>query len=345
MEVKASTQAAAKSGFAKNVPGIGLAICIALVSLYLSKYVPLINDVIFAIVIGALVKNSVGVSGQLQPGLNYCLKKLLKLAIVLLGLQLSFLQVIKTGGQALAIIVICVAVAMTLTYYIGKKLGLSDTLATLIGMGTAICGATAIVATGPVIEAEEQDISLAVATIFVFNTIALFVYPLLGHFLSLSDAAFGAWVGTAVHDTSSVVATGFAYSNQAGAIATVVKLTRTVLLVPLVFIVGIIYNNKKQDRTPGEARSISYSQMFPWFVLGFLGIALLNTVGVFPKEFTGFFTPVTKFLILMVMAAIGLGLDIAKMRRIGLTFLYAGLFASVIMAVFSLSLIYMFKIG
>ncbi|CEP67021.1 Uncharacterised protein family UPF0324,prokaryote [Moorella glycerini] len=326
--------------FTVLLPGLTLAAAVAVVALYLGQFSIIINDVIIAIIAGALIRNTKGISSTLQPGLNFCLKRVLRLAIILLGMQLSFQQVVNTGIQSLLVIIFVVIIAIPVTYFIGRRLGLKKEMSLLIGVGSAICGATAVLATGPAVRAKERDIALAVGTIFIFNTIALIVYPIIGNILHLSDITYGTWTGVAVQDVSSVVATGFAYSAQAGQIATVVKLTRTVFIVPVVFLVSLIFSwQLHQTSRNEEAKKISYANIFPWFVLGFLLMAVFNSMGLFSSKVTAIVNPLTHYLILMVMAAVGADLNFAEMKKVGFNFLYAGLSGMLIMSVLSFALI------
>ena len=331
--------------FGGLIPGMALAALIAVIALYLGKLTVVINDVIVAIILGALIRNFSGIHQLFKPGLSFSLKKVLRLAIILLGMQLSFKQIINTGESSLLIILFVVVVAIPLTYFIGKRLGLNSEISTLLGVGSAICGATAVLATGPAIKAKERDVALAVATIFIFNTLALFLYPLIGKLLHLSYLTYGTWTGVAVQDVSSVVATGFALGQKAGEVATVVKLTRTVFIVPVVFLAGLFFTWK--DRKTGEktGEQINYVKIFPWFVLGFLLMALLNSLGFFTKSLVVAVNPFTHFLILMVMVGVGTDLDFKEMKKVGFSFLYVGLISMLIMSVFSFVLIKAMGIG
>lgn len=327
------------------VPGLALAALIAVIALYMGKITVIVNDVIIAIFLGALIRNLIGILELFKPGLSFSLKKVLRLAIILMGMQLSFQQVVNTGERSLAIILFVVTVTIPLTYYIGKKLGLNSEISTLLGVGSAICGATAVLATGPVIKANERDIALAVATIFIFNTLALFLFPTIGRLLHLSYLSYGTWTGVAVQDVSSVVATGFAFSQQAGEVATVVKLTRTVFIVPVVFLAGLFFTLKDQKTAEKKFKKVKYIKIFPWFVVGFLIMTLLNSLGLFSKSLVNNINPVTHFLILMVMAGVGADLDLKEMKKVGLSFLYVGLTGMLIMSVLSFFLIKIMGIG
>ncbi|SMB91670.1 conserved hypothetical integral membrane protein [Desulfonispora thiosulfatigenes DSM 11270] len=331
------------------LPGLVLAGVIAGVSQYLEELIVIggqhpISGVILAILIGILIKNTVKVGDSFQPGIRFALQKVLKGAIILLGLSLSFTAVLKTGADALIIILICVTAAISLTFFIGKKMGLPDKLAALIGIGCAICGSTAICAAAPAIEAEDEDVTFSVATITLFGVVAIFLYPIIGKMLLLTDMQFGTWSGIAVHETAQVIAAGFAYSDEAGKIATVVKLTRTVLLAPLVLIFGIIYARQKQGST---TQKVNYLRIFPWFVLGFIALAIFRTYGdtiwMDSAQWTAFLAQgktIAKFLIVVAMAGVGLLTNFEDMKRVGIKPFIVGLIASVIMAVFSIILVY-----
>src|SRR5207253_10079424 len=213
---------------------------------------------------------------------------LLRVAIVLLGAQFSFAQVVAIGGKAVLMILILMSLALLVAHGLGRLAGVPGRLATLIGVGTAVCGNTAITATAPVIHARDEEVSFAVATNTLFGTAAVFLYPLLGHWMAMTNAAFGTWAGTAVNDTSQVVATGFAFSDAAGKVATAVKLTRNALMGAVIVGMGLAYSraNRADDdhdhKTPSNPRgslALRIKQSLPLFVIGFLVAALLNTLG------------------------------------------------------------------
>jgi uncharacterized integral membrane protein (TIGR00698 family) len=175
-------------------------------------------------------------------------------------------------------------VALALLLLLTRLLKLPGKLGVLLGVGTAICGGTAIVATAPVIEAEEKDVVFSVATVTLLGLIAMFTLPVIGHLMDLSSKAFGIWAGLAIHQTPQVIAAGFSYSPEAGGTATIVKLARVCLLAPVVFIIGVVYARQKLKETGvSERKRINYFHLFPMFVIGFLAVALVNTVGLLPK--------------------------------------------------------------
>ncbi|KKM10664.1 hypothetical protein SY88_12255 [Clostridiales bacterium PH28_bin88] len=308
-----------------------------------------VSDVIIAILIGIGLRSFIGVPSNLQAGIEFSMKKVLKLAIILLGLGLNISAAIATGGRALMIIIVCVIIALVLMHRIGKLLGLSEKLSVLIGVGTSICGTTAIVAVAPAIKSEDTDVAYSVATITLFGVLAIFAYPVIGALLKMSDMQFGTWAGTAINETAQVVAAGFAYSEEAGKIATVVKLTRTVLLAPLVVILGYFFARK--DVSTGRER-VNLKAIFPWFVLGFFAMALARTFGdnlfgTWPLWDTAlaYVSISAKFLIVMAMVGVGLMSDFTKMRSVGLKPFIGGFVAALIMGVLSITLIYILQIG
>jgi uncharacterized integral membrane protein (TIGR00698 family) len=202
---------------------------------------------------------------------------------------------------------------------VGRALQINKKLTTLIGVGTAICGGSAIAAASSAINAEDQDISYSISTIFFFNVIAVFLFPVIGHLLHLSDTGFGMWAGTAINDTSSVVAAGFSYSNAAGNFATIVKLTRSLMIVPVTLFLAYI----TARNTRGQ-QNFSFVKVFPWFVLGFLAAAVLNSLGWIPVSITSTLAQTGKFLIIMAMAAIGLNTSVQAFIKAGPKALFLG---------------------
>ncbi|MDI6773135.1 MAG: putative sulfate exporter family transporter [bacterium] len=310
--------------------GVLVLVLMAAAAWFLGGLVPLVGASVIALFAGAVVRNTIGTPQALAPGVEFTLSRLLRLAIVLFGTTLSFAEIVSLGGASFLVICVTVVLALGLTGLFGRWVQAPPGLVSLIGAGTAICGATAVLTVGPIIEAKKEEIAFAVTTIFLFNMAAVVVYPLLGHLLALPDATFGVWAGAAIHDTSSVMAASLAYSEPAGRAALVVKLTRTLMLVPLALVFGVIAH---------RYRSVSVARIFPWFVLWFVLAAGLNTLGLFGPGTVRLAGLLAKFLVVMVMAAVGLSADLRRMREIGLRPFYIGLFASVLIAVVSLGLI------
>ncbi len=285
-----------------------------------------LGEVIVAVLLGLVLGNTIRLPTPFAPGIRFSFHTLLRLAIVLLGVQFSFLQVIAIGAKALVMIVILMCLALAVAHALGRATGVPGRLATLIGVGTAVCGNTAITATAPVIHAEDEEVSFAVATNTLFGTVAVFLYPALGHWIGLSSASFGTWAGTAVNDTSQVVAAGFAFSDAAGKVATAVKLTRNALMGGVIVLMGFLYSRGNAGGGAGGG-SIwpRLRQSVPVFVLGFLLMALLNTLGGVARA--GSLTgrdlhhdaqAIARFLILVALSGVGWNTRMSAMRRIGL---------------------------
>lgn len=316
-----------------------------------------IEPVMLAIVLGMVLSNVWVLPKSLHPGIKFSVKKLLPLGIVLLGARLDFVVMKRVGLAGLCLSVIETLVALGLLAGLVRVLKLPGKLGTLLGVGTAICGGTAIVATAPVIEAEDQDVVVSVATVTLLGLIAMFTLPILGHWLELSSKAFGIWAGLAIHQTPQVIAAGFAYSEEAGETATIVKLARVCLLAPVVFVIGLVYARRKLKETGADQRKkINYLHLFPMFVIGFLAMALLKTFGLIPDvtfhggkgvlnagdhnvSLGGVAEQISKFCIVISMAGVGLETKFASMRATGLKPLAASLFAVVVVALLILGLI------
>jgi len=328
------------------VPGLALALAVAVVARLVARFTGAVPDVLLALAAGIAIANLFKLPETVRPGIRFVLNKVLRTAIILLGAGLTVAAIAGLGAATLGLVVVCVCVAMGLGLLLARVARLTGTIGTLIGAGTAICGGTAILAIGPLIGAADEEIAYAVTTIFTFNIIALLVYPPLGHALHLSSIAFGSWAGTAVNDTSVVVATGYVYDPTAGATATIVKLTRTLLLVPLAVIAGWVY----ASRAAGGATPRSFSPrriiaVVPWFIFGFAALALLNSAGLIPASAAAALNGVASFLIVVVLAAVGLNVNFVKIAKLGTRPLLVGLLLAVTMAVVSLSLVTALHIG
>jgi len=288
-----------------------------------------LEPVMLAILLGMILSNALALPIACAPGIKFAAKKLLPLGIVLLGARLDFMAVVRVGTLAIVLSVLTIAVALFL-FGAFVKLGLvPGKLGVLLGVGTAICGGTAIVATAPVIEADDSDVSFAVATVTVLGLVAMFLLPLLGHAMHMTDRAFGIWAGLSIHQTPQVVAAGFAYSEPAGDSATIVKLARVSLLAPVVVAIGYAYARRRAAGdnavASGATRAPRLLSLFPTFVLGFLLMALLRTLGWLPSFSIGsrhvntvaLCDQVSRYLIIAAMAAVGLETRFHALRRTG----------------------------
>ncbi|MDK9711121.1 YeiH family protein [Acidaminobacter sp.] len=318
-------------------PGVLLCFIIAMPAWFLGKAVPVVGSPVFGILAGMMLSlffpQLTGLnwkSAGFEKGIKMTSKKLLQLSIILLGFGMNLFHVFKVGSQSIMVILVTLSASFVTAYFVGKTLSLDGKVTTLIGVGTSICGGSAIAATAPVIEASDEEVAHAISTIFLFNVLAVFIFPTFGRLLGLSDMGFGMWAGTAINDTSSVVAAGTAWSSAAGndtalAFATIVKLTRTLMIVPITLVLAIYTARKKSllaDK--GEVRNelsdtenFNFVKVFPWFVIGFLAAAVVNTVFDLGELSVALVT-LGKFLIVMAMAAIGLNTKIKKLLTQGL---------------------------
>ena len=324
--------------FKKILPGILLALAIALPSWYLGKLFPIMGGPVFGILTGIIVafwKRP----DLFNEGVKFTSKKLLQAAIILLGFEMNLYNVIKVGSQSLLVMLFTLTAAFITAWLVGRALKLQGNIATLIGVGTAICGGSAIAATAPVIKAEDKEIAYSISTIFLFNVAAVFLFPAIGHLFHMSDVGFGIWAGTAINDTSSVVAAGYSYSDAAGSLATIVKLTRTLMIIPITLFLAI-YTHKKT----AQHSTFSLLKVFPWFVLGFIAASIISTMGLVPIEAGKFLAQVGKFLIVMAMAAIGLNTNIKQLISNGIKPILLGMSCWIAVAVTSIIVQYMLNL-
>lgn len=289
--------------------GILLCLVIAGVAWVAGTRVPTVGAPIFAILIGVALANTVGgakLNGRLKIGKisGYALRG----GIVLLGLTLNLGDVLRTGLSSLWLLLVTLSAGLGFALLVGKRMGVDWRMHCLIGIGTTICGASAIAALAPVIRAKTEEIAYAVSVVFFFNMLAVFIFPAIGHAVGLSDAGFGMWAGTAVNDTSAVVAAGFAYSPAAGAFATIVKLTRTTLIIPLVLGFGLAMPWLDPEARRASAPSdlgARLRQAVPWFIGLFVIASLLNTLGLIGGAAPEVQT-VARFVMVVALAAVGL---------------------------------------
>lgn len=293
--------------------GLFLSIALALIATLLGTVFPIIGSAVFAIVLGLLLNNTLGIPADFQPGIKFSSKKILQASIILLGFSLSIQDIGTTGLSSLSVTLITIAVAFISAFLIGKWLKIPLNTKTLIAVGTAICGGSAIAAVSPIIEAEEDEVALSISTIFLFNVVAVFLFPFLGHLMNLSDAGFGLWAGTAINDTSSVVAAGYSYSETAGDYATIVKLTRATLIIPVSLIIAGIQIYKKKQ----HAEKVPLKQLFPWFILWFVVASLISSTGILPEAFISGAKWLSRFMIAMALGSIGLSANLKELLRTG----------------------------
>ncbi|WBQ04724.1 YeiH family protein [Kribbella sp. CA-293567] len=307
--------------FIERVPGLLVVLALAAVAVPLGRLVPVIGGPVFGIVLGVLAGVLVpSLRGSWsRPGYEFASKTLLQLSIVVLGTGLSLQQVIRVGGDSLPVMLGTLAVALGGAWLFGRMLGVRGDTQTLIGVGTAICGASAIAAATAAIGAKKTSVAYALATIFTFNVVAVLAFPPLGHLLGLDAQAFGLWAGTAINDTSSVVAAGYTYSQEAGDQALVVKLTRSLMLIPIV--IGLVILKSRRENQKHDPRNqkqkLPWRRMVPLFLVGFILAATLRTVGMVPQAWQEGLALTGTFLITCALVAIGLSMRPGELRQAG----------------------------
>jgi uncharacterized integral membrane protein (TIGR00698 family) len=310
------------------------AAAVAAVAVLCARAAPLIGAPVFAIVIGVALRAMLPLPAALRPGLAFAARTVLQTAIVVSGFTLSLAMVAQTGVGTLPVTLGTIAVALILAPVAGRLLRLDRMLQTLVGVGTAICGASAIAAVSSVLEPEEAETALAIAIIFFYNIVAVIVFPPIGHALQLAQNAFGVWAGTAINDTSSVVAAGYAYGREAGDHATVVKLARASLILPIVAAIALWRARAKR----GTGVTVPWRKIIPWFILWFLCAALVNSSGVVPAGWHDAIATAAVFLISVALAAIGLQTELARLLRTGARPLALGFVLWIAVAVSSLAI-------
>lgn len=298
------------------VPGLALAGLLGAVSTWAGTLVPVVGGPVLALVLGVATRELLGDRPRLVPGARVASRTVLQAAVVLLGAGLSLQQVAATGRESLPVLVGTVAVALVGGALLGRALGLDREVRTLIGVGTGICGASAIAATSAVIGASQLSIATASATIFVFNALAAVTFPLVGTWLGLSQEAFGLWAGTAINDTSSVVAAGTVYGATALGTAVVVKLTRTLALVPIT--VGLAVGERRRARAAGATTTAPrWWRLVPPFVVLFLVAAAVRSAGLVPEAWDAPLAWLARLLTAVALAAVGLLTPASGLRRAG----------------------------
>lgn len=324
---------------------LGLAICFAVagVSVFLEELIPggLLGASIIALFMGTII-NSFFHPTWIKPALKFVSKKILKVAIVLLGASLSVSTILSVGKMTFFVMIFTFAMCFGGGFFIRKLFGLNWKLSNLISAGTGICGGSAVAAIAPVIDADDKDIAFAMSSTFLFDMVMVALYPLMGAALGMSDIAYGIWAGTSVNDTASVVAAGYAFSEVAGDFATMVKLTRTIAIIPTVLVFAYIGTRAKQKelKEAGDGQKVNLVKIIPWFIGGFLLLAILNSVGFIPVAASGILKSTSKFLMVTALAAIGLGTSITDFKKAGLRPMFYGITIDTLVTLTALGVIW-----
>ncbi len=320
-------------------PGLLAALLLAIVADAVGPAIPWLGGAGVGILAGVVIASLVQLPARVKPGFGAAGKQILQLAVILLGAGLNLAVVWRTGVQTLGLMIVTIGAVFLVAWLLGGRLGVPRNNRDLIASGTAICGGSAIAAIAPVIGADDDEISYSISVVFLFNLAAVVVFPLLGRALGLSPETFGVWAGTAVNDTSSVMATSFAFSEASVPTATLVKMTRTVMIVPmaLLFSFAVAARAKRGDGSGGG--SFSVARVFPWFVLGFLGMSVLTTLGAFSPAMAGWFGSAGKFLIVVALSGIGLNTNLRRILATGTRPILLGLLLWFVVAALALLII------
>ena len=329
----------------KFLSGITLSVIIAAVAVFIENLLPihLIGGAVIAMFIGMIVNHFIGKNSFFASGIKFTSKKILKFAIILLGLSLNINTILHVGKMSLVVMIFTLATCFGGGYFIGKALGLNWKLSNLISAGTGICGGSAIAAIAPTIDAEDSDVAYAMSATFLFDMAMIVLFPIMGRAIGMSAEAFGIWAGTAVNDTSSVVATGYAFSEAAGDFATMVKLTRTLSIIPTVLTFALIQMSLKRKEAikSGENKkeiktNFSFTKIFPWFILGFLAMSIVASIFTIPAEIVATTKSVSKFLMVCALAAIGLNTSFKDMKKSGIKPMIHGFIISALVVIVAL---------
>lgn len=315
-----------------KLPGITLAALIAIPAWLIGKAVPIVGSPVLGILFGMILA-SWKRSMQFNDGIQYTSKKLLQYSIILLGFDMNLFNVFNVGKQTLILMSFTLTAALVTAFVAGRLLKLDGNTKTLIGVGTAICGGSAIAATAPVIHADDKEVALSISTIFLFNVIAAFLFPVFGHALQMSNQSYGLWAGTAINDTSSVVAAGYSFSDTAGKLAVIVKLTRALMIVPVTLVLAFYTSKKAMGSQNGKYNII---EIFPWFVLGFVAASIINTFLPMPSGMSGVLSQAGKYVIVMAMVSIGLNTNLVKLIKSGVKSILLGFACWAVLALTSL---------
>jgi uncharacterized integral membrane protein (TIGR00698 family) len=325
------------------LPGFILALLIAFSARLIESIlpIPLIGDSVIALFIGMVINQIIKPDKLIQTGLKFTSKKVLKFSIILLGASLSIGTILTVGRLSLTVMIFTLLTCFGGGYFVGKWLNLDWKLSNMISAGTGICGGSAIAAMAPVINAEDKDIAYAMSATFLFDMAMIVLFPIAGKAMGLSDMAYGLWTGTAVNDTSSVVAAGYAFSEAAGDFATMVKLTRTLSIIPTVLIFSLInvkVNIKAESETGifTEQSKVKLTSLFPWFILAFVGMSVINSFGLIPASVSIGMKSISKFLMVSALAAIGLNTDFQEMKNSGINPMIHGFIISALVVVVAL---------
>ena len=329
----------------KTLPGIGISLVIAILALWIESLFPIhiIGASVIAMFIGMALNCFLSKTDVFNLGATFTSKKILKFAIILLGLSLNINTIFEVGKMSLLVMVFTLLTCFGGGYLIGKALKLNWKLSNLISAGTGICGGSAIAAIAPTIDADNNDVAYAMSATFLFDMAMILLFPIIGRALGMTDMAFGLWAGTAVNDTSSVVATGYAFSEAAGDFATMVKLTRTLSIIPTVLVFAFINLNlkRKEAKLNGLNESelkakFSIKKIFPYFIVVFVVMSIVASIFSIPSGVLVQTKAASKFLMVAALAAIGLNTSFSNIKKSGIRPMIHGFIISALVVIVAL---------
>ncbi|HCJ11067.1 MAG TPA: putative sulfate exporter family transporter [Clostridiales bacterium] len=320
------------------VPGVLLLLAVGYLGKVVAEYVPHTAYVIWAIAIGMVIRNTIPIPKVFLPGIG-SYELWLKTGIVLMGAKFAFQNILAVGGTGLAMVVLEIALSIVVAAYLARKFGLSDKLGSLIGVGVGICGVSAVIGATGAIKARQEDASYAIATILIFGAVMVFLYPFIGRIVGMSDIHFGYWAGLAVDNTAECLATGFAYSEGAGRVATVVKLCRNALMGLVILFMALTYARRGMTAEVTDKARFLWDR-FPKFVLGFLALSLAATFGLLAQESVKAMADFSKWLFLLTFAGVGLSTEFSRMKA-GLKPFAVGFVVEALVSVMTIGMIYL----
>jgi uncharacterized integral membrane protein (TIGR00698 family) len=354
-----------RGGLLNTIPGIILSLFVGLIGIFFSDYVGIeimgfkkspISSIMLAIIIGLFIGNIINVPNVFKPGIDFSIKRILRFGIICLGIRIGLGDIVTLGMVALPVIIVCLAAALAIVIYLSKKINVSSRMAALIAVGTSICGATAIVATAPAIDANKEEVTYAIANITIFGIIAMFVYPFLANYLfSGNEYAAGLFIGTSIHETAQVAGAGLIYAEQFNAakvldIATVTKLVRNTSMLAIIPLMAFVYH--KRSIPDSTKKNISILGMFPIFIFGFIAMGLFRTIGDISLESSGYsfntlnsnnwslviesIKQIAEISLTIAMASLGLSTNLKSLTSLGVKPFYLGFVAATSVGIVSI---------
>lgn len=313
----------------QNWKGILLCLIIAAPAWYLGQLLPVVGGPVFAILAGMIITLFIKNKDSVKTGVTFTSKKILQYAVILLGFGMNLTDILMRGRQSLPIIISTITTSLVISFILCKVMKIPSKISTLVGVGSSICGGSAIAATAPVIDADDEEVAQAISVIFLFNVIAALIFPALGAALGLSNEGFGLFAGTAINDTSSVTAAASAWdgihaSNTLDT-AAIVKLTRTLAIIPITLVLAFIRTRREETNTESSQTKVSLTKIFPFFILFFVLASVITTVFHLPSAVTDPLKTLSKFFIVMAMGAIGLNTNIVTLVKSGGKPIFMGL--------------------